>query len=318
MAARYPRATFDLAAWQRFDPPVGRAIAWFGALQFVALLLAVSAFLWRADTLPLAQSVVWLAALAASLWCVGALMQGRIGWLDVLLIEAAAAATATGALDLVEWHRWFKPAAMMLAIAMVAAQRRADAGAVGRSRMLLLAGLACSLAGDCLLMFPGYFIPGLVAFLAAHLCYIALFKQGGLPWFASRRGLIAALAFGAAMYAFLFATLGPVLRVAVGAYVVVIALMAAQAFGRATVLRDRASMAVAIGAAFFMLSDSLLATDKFALPLPMARLWVLSTYYLAQILIARYALGSQATTQSAAVADDAATLDRVAPELRSS
>jgi uncharacterized membrane protein YhhN len=96
------------------------------------------------------------------------------------------------------------------------------------------------------------------------------------------------------MYAFLFNSLGPVLKVAVGAYVVVIALMAAQAIGRATVLRDRAAVAVAIGAGFFMLSDSLLATNKFAFALPMAQLWVLASYYVAQILIARHALGDPA------------------------
>ncbi|MDP3605825.1 MAG: lysoplasmalogenase family protein, partial [Polaromonas sp.] len=95
----------------------------------------------------------------------------------------------------------------------------------------------------------------------------------------------ATLAIGAVMYAFLFNGLNPVLRVAVAAYVVVIALMAAQAIGRATVLRDRAAVGVAVGAGFFMLSDALLATNKFAQPLPMAQLWVLSTYYIAQILI---------------------------------
>jgi alkylglycerol monooxygenase len=72
----------------------------------------------------------------------------------------------------------------------------------------------------------------------------------------------------------------------------VIALMAAQAIGRAGVLRDRASVAVAAGAALFMVSDSLLATNRFALPLPLAQLWVLATYYAAQILIARHALAS--------------------------
>ena len=75
-------------------------------------------------------------------------------------------------------------------------------------------------------------------------------------------------------------------RLAVGAYVIVIALMAAQAIGRAAVLRDRTAMCVAIGAAFFMLSDSLLATNKFAMPLPRAQFWVLATYYVAQIVIA--------------------------------
>ena len=34
-----------------------------------------------------------------------------------------------------------------------------------------------------------------------------------------------------------------------------------------------------------MLSDSLLATDRFVTPLPWAPVWVLSTYYAAQVLI---------------------------------
>jgi alkylglycerol monooxygenase len=91
------------------------------------------------------------------------------------------------------------------------------------------------------------------------------------------------------MYGFLFSSLNPVLRVAVGAYVIVIALMAAQAIGRAVWLRDKASVAAAIGACFFMLSDSLLATNKFAVQFPMAQFLVLATYYVAQILIAKNA-----------------------------
>jgi alkylglycerol monooxygenase len=51
------------------------------------------------------------------------------------------------------------------------------------------------------------------------------------------------------MYAFLWqGGLPAALRIPVAAYVVVIALMAAQAIGRATVLRDRAALGVAIGA----------------------------------------------------------------------
>jgi hypothetical protein len=42
-----------------------------------------------------------------------------------------------------------------------------------------------------------------------------------------------------------------------------------------------------------MLSDALLAVNRFAFPLPMAQLLVLSTYYTAQILITRHALGGQ-------------------------
>jgi len=284
VAARFPKPAFDMNQVERFHPPVSRRVAWFGAIQFVLLLQCVALFLWHADTMPLTQSMVWVAALAAGLWAVNGLMQGRLSILEVLLIEAAALATATGAEGMVELHRMFKPLAMLLAIAYVADRLQLRTSA-NRFSLLLVGGLAFSLAGDCFLMFPGYFIPGLVSFLIAHLFYIALFRQG-MPWFPSRRALLITLGLGAAMYAFLFNGLNPVLRIAVAAYVVVIALMAAQAMGRATVLRDKASIGVAVGAAFFMVSDSLLATNKFAFPLPMAQFWVLATYYVAQILIA--------------------------------
>lgn len=204
----------------------------------------------------------------------------------LLLVAVAALATATAVAGLTELHRVAKPLAMVTAIFLIANQNRPTrAGA--RFRFILLAALACSLAGDVALMFPGYFIPGLLAFLLAHLCYIALLKQG-LPWFPSQRALIATLGFGAAMYAVLWTGgLPPALRAPVAAYVVVIALMAAQAIGRAVRLRDPAAWGVAIGACFFMLSDTLLALNKFVAPLPLAPLWVLGSYYIAQILIVR-------------------------------
>jgi uncharacterized membrane protein YhhN len=77
------------------------------------------------------------------------------------------------------------------------------------------------------------------------------------------------------------------LRVPVAAYVLVIATMAAQAWGRAKQLGSAASLWVALGCSVFMLSDTLLALDKFVSPLPYAGLWVLATYYVAQGLIVR-------------------------------
>jgi hypothetical protein len=38
-----------------------------------------------------------------------------------------------------------------------------------------------------------------------------------------------------------------------------------------------------------MLSDALLAVNRFVAPLPMAQLWVLTTYYTAQVLILMWA-----------------------------
>ncbi|HET6829388.1 MAG TPA: lysoplasmalogenase family protein [Ramlibacter sp.] len=283
VAARFPKPPFDIAKVRRYHPPMTATLAWFAGLQFAALLAGVALFLWHADGMPLAHAAIWLGALSAGLWAVGAAMQGRIALAEVFLLEAAALATATAALGMQQAHQVFKPLAMVIAIAFVALRAR-GAGGMGRAGGLLMLTLAFSLAGDVFLMFQGYFIPGLVSFLAAHLCYIVLFKDG-VPWFPSRRALLAVLAVGAAMYGLLFGFLPPVLKVAVAAYTLVIALMAAQAMGRASVLRDKASLGVAVGAGLFMLSDSLLAVNRFALPLPMAQLWVLATYYAAQVLI---------------------------------
>jgi alkylglycerol monooxygenase len=283
VAARFPRPAFALEQVRRYHPTMTRGMAWFAGVQFAAILAGVALFLWHADRLPLAQSAVWLAALTAALWSVGAAMQGRIGMLAVLLIEAGALATATSANGFVELHRVFKPLAMLLAIASVL-QRVGRLRQASRFDLKLLAALVLCLAGDVFLMLEGFFIPGLVSFLAAHLCYLVLFRQG-VRWFPSAGALAATLGAAAVMYAILFPHLGPVLKIAVAAYALVIAGMAGQAIGRALVLRDGASMAVAAGAVLFMLSDALLAINRFASPIPMAQFWVLATYYAAQVLI---------------------------------
>ncbi|MHA7600919.1 lysoplasmalogenase family protein [Alicycliphilus sp. T452] len=289
VARRFPKPAFNIGAMPLFDPFMPRALRWFAGVQFALLLAGAAAFLWQAEGSPLAGNAIWFAALLACQWALGAAMQGRIGAWEALMIEAGALATATSALGLQEWHLLFKPMAMVFAIACVAASARQQ-GARGVFDLqspypLLLGALLGSLAGDVCLMLPGLFIPGLASFLLAHLCYIALLRQG-VPWLGQRAALAATLALGAGMYAFLWlGGLPAALRPPVAAYVLVIALMAAQAWGRWAALRDGPALRVALGACCFMLSDALLATSRFVHPLPQAQLWVLATYYAAQALI---------------------------------
>ncbi len=294
-----PRRAFNPSTQTRFHPPMTRAMFWFAIAQFGLLLQGVAVFLWSADSLPLPHAAIWCAVLVAGLWGLGAVLQGRISMLQCLALEAAALAAASASLDLLELHRLSKPLAMLLLIADVWTHvgNRSPGRAAPRTdaKRLLMLALLASLAGDVLLMVEGYFVPGLIAFLLAHLCYLRLFSRDA-RWFASRRALLATLAIGVLMSVFLW--LGGLphdLRLPVAAYVLVIALMAAQAIGRSVVLRDRASVWVALGAALFMLSDALLATDRFVMTLPYGRLWVLSTYYAAQILIARHVLDARSS-----------------------
>ena len=178
----------------------------------------------------------------------------------------------------------FKPLTtlLILAIALRHAGRTTSpyAGAVGL-------GLVLSLAGDVLLMLPtDRFREGLASFLAAHVCYIAAFTSG--------TGLITdpipAIAFGALgillLLGVLWAGVPRRLRVTVVLYVAVILTMAFQAMARARRLHDASSILAAAGAALFVASDALLAWDRFRAPIPFSRAAVLSTYFLAQWLIA--------------------------------
>ncbi len=284
MARLNPKPAFTLASVSTFDPPLSMAQQWFAALQFLLAMGAVLAFLWYADTLSFTNAAIWCSAIAAGLWATGRFMHGALGMLEVLAVESGALATL-GALGLIDGYMLFKPLTMVIAIIFVAAHAYSTR-ASGKFHILLIAALVFSMVGDVFLMLPGnYFIPGLGAFLVAHLFYIALFRQGQ-AWFPSKRALAAVLAVGATMYAIVWGGLGdPVLKIAVAAYVSVIALMAAQAIGRATVQGDAGARWVGLGACIFMVSDSLIAINKFVVPVALSSLWILATYYCAQLLI---------------------------------
>jgi uncharacterized membrane protein YhhN len=76
-------------------------------------------------------------------------------------------------------------------------------------------------------------------------------------------------------------------------YVAVLATMGGQAWTRSRAKRGDAAVRLAArGALVFMLSDSVLAWDRFRGPLPLVSLWVLATYYLALWWIARSVQGA--------------------------
>jgi uncharacterized membrane protein YhhN len=171
-----------------------------------------------------------------------------------------------------------------------------------RYRRWILAGIACSLLGDVLLMLPqDLFVPGLVGFLCGHLCFIAAFLDDSR--FGARPGwLLASLAYGALNLYLLWDSIGAALRVPVIVYVVVLTSMGGQALGRArTLVAHDSARRAAVGALLFMLSDTLLAWNRFHAAIPLASLWVLSTYYLALWWIARSVQRDDAVIEAGAM-----------------
>jgi sterol desaturase/sphingolipid hydroxylase (fatty acid hydroxylase superfamily) len=77
VAARWPKAPFDIHQLQRFDPPLSRGMQVMAGGLFGGVLLGTSQLLWHAHTLPLVQQAGGAATLVALLWLIGAITQPR-------------------------------------------------------------------------------------------------------------------------------------------------------------------------------------------------------------------------------------------------
>ena len=211
--------------------------------------------------------------------------------MNTRLLALATAVSAALAIVAAPWalgQAWlafvFKPLATVLVIVVALGRGAGDAPAV---RRWVVVGLVCSLAGDVALLWPVQgFLPGLVSFLLAHLAYLVAFTR--VQGFAARRGPFVAYALVAGgILALLWPGVPAPLRGPVLVYVLALASMAAQAavLWRAGVPRGGV---LALGGALFVLSDALLATNRFAAPLPLASLWILASYWAAQWCIASW------------------------------
>ena len=200
------------------------------------------------------------------------------------LVLAAAVAIGAGlGLLPAAWVFVAKPLATVLLIVM-AWPRGSETPTL---RRFVLAGLVLSLAGDVALMWPQQgFLPGLVSFLLAHLAYLVAFTR--VQRLAARPMAFVAYALVAGFILWrLWPGVPAALQIPVVAYVLCLAAMAAQA---AVLWRRGAERGarLALGGALFLASDALLATNKFAGPLPLASLWILGTYWSAQWCIASW------------------------------
>ncbi len=148
-------------------------------------------------------------------------------------------------------------------------------------RSWFVAALVCSLVGDVLLMLPqDLFVPGLAAFLVGHVFYVVGFwthgPGGGALAVAAVVVLIVVVPLGRKILASIAASGEPgELRVAVGAYMVVISAMLATALAGGNAV-------AAVGAALFVASDSMIAWDRFVRRFAWAPVAIMVTYHLGQ------------------------------------
>jgi uncharacterized membrane protein YhhN len=150
---------------------------------------------------------------------------------------------------------------------------------------LVCAGLLFSLAGDVFLMLPrDRFVAGLASFLVAHLFYIAAFAPRPVT-LAAPLVLAVLLAYGIVLMRALWPRLGG-LRTPVAVYAAALLVMAWQAAARWVVTDTTPALAAAVGAGLFVVSDSVLAWERFRRRRAYGQALVLGTYFSAQWLIA--------------------------------
>jgi len=141
----------------------------------------------------------------------------------------------------------------------------------------LLFALLFSMGGDVLLEF-GLFVQGLSSFLLAQLLYGSLFLRYHRNWSANYQISLALGCTSMVMATVMWNYAGE-MRVPVIAYLFVITFMGLSA--NTSTLKG-----VTLGAAVFILSDSIIAISRFVMEVPAADWLIMTSYYLAQFLLA--------------------------------
>jgi len=153
-------------------------------------------------------------------------------------------------------------------------------GIASNLKKFVFLGLILSIAGDLLLIFPQYFLPGLVSFLLAHISYIIGFSKGArlYPFRA-----IPFYGLGVLFFLYLRPGLGD-MEFPVLFYMLTIGTMVWRASAR-NFANNHSYYAALSGAVVFLLSDCILGFTKFKEHFANENLAIMLTYYSAQYLI---------------------------------
>lgn len=164
-----------------------------------------------------------------------------------------------------------------------------------RLKKWILAGLFFSWTGDVLLMFQQnnslFFLLGLSAFLIAHIFYILFFNMvrsnenvRGNGWL-----LLIVMVYYFSLITLLYPHLGG-MKLPVLVYGIVISCMFMLAMHMLFIKNKTAGKWMMAGALLFVISDSLLAVNKFYQPFAIAGVVIMLSYGLAQLFIVEGAI----------------------------
>lgn len=214
----------------------------------------------------------------------------------ILFLLASGAELFSTLADAPVVHQFAKPFLVLTLIGYYVYSRAGEPLAV-----TFLLALFFSWAGDVLLMFQqddaSFFIYGLAAFLLAHVLYIFSYRQhrwedetNALQGLQRIRFAFPLILAGSGLVVILYPHLGnmkwPVLF-----YALVITLMSISALFRYGRTGTGSFVMVFGGSVLFMISDSLLAINKFIEPLVRADFWIMATYIAAQFFIVQGVIG---------------------------
>ncbi len=154
--------------------------------------------------------------------------------------------------------------------------------------IIVICALFFCFLGDVLLEFSGFFLAGLSAFLAGHVSYIIRFIKD-IPRFAAIPGWMYIFVVIYALFGFIFYTKLSLqdkkIKAAVSAYCGIILLASFFSLLRWGNVSEYSFFMVFAGTLMFIISDSILAHNRFVNRTRAGGVWVMATYGAAQLLI---------------------------------
>jgi uncharacterized membrane protein YhhN len=175
----------------------------------------------------------------------------------------------------------FKPLTLILIVVIATIFPATDS----YYKIFIILGLLFSLLGDTFLIYSEqHFKKGLIAFLIGHICYIIAFTVSGGIHFTF--WIFVPIIIAGMLYLRSIIPYSGKMKIPIIIYIIIVVIMGWVAMERLNYVPTLSSIFSAIGAVLFMISDAVLAMNKFRKPFVSAELIILTTYFTAQWLLA--------------------------------